>query len=327
MRKIGLATALFIAGAWLFIGSPRDGAAQFRAVWNVSAFAEKAEPAQPDGREPVPAMDGKASENDAPADSFDAQIRFWMAELAKEEGYEDWADAQWTRYPLGPGMHGWVILIRKDGKEIGYMIVNATSDGQLRLTEYGSGEYPLFGTETLYRALIKIGPFAAEDTPSGSPWNRWPPPDVERLYYGPLHAVWKIRLGQETVYADAKSGELLPLTEDSFSALTVRDGSLSDRKARIEARLRLPAFDPFERTNWAGGRPLEIADIDDLAEALADGKRITYAARLYGNAVLAPMAVTGYHRWSETDWFVRVELDGHRYIPFGIMTEFGRFYP
>jgi hypothetical protein len=48
---------------------------------------------------------------------------------------------------------------------------------------------------------------------------------------------------------------------------------------------------------------------------------------LYGNAVLAPMAVTGYHRWSETDWFVRVELDGHRYIPFGIMTEFGRFYP
>ena len=141
--------------------------------------------------------------------------------------------AKWNSYPLGPGTHGWVILFSDQGREVGYMIVQATESGEFRLMEYGTGSSPLFSLTTLYRSLVQ-----QELIPSTTLFEDFVQNETipfDRLYTSTLTSVWKVTLDDKTYYLDAKSGELLPLTKDPEPrepAESVRGTELSSDRLR-----------------------------------------------------------------------------------------------
>ena len=112
------------------------------------------------------------------------------------------------------------------------MLPNA---GGFRLTEYGTGKSPLFSLTTLYRSLIQ-----QELIPSTTLYDDFVQNETiieDRLYMDTLTSVWKIVLGDETYYLDAKSGEVLPLTEDPMPRM--RDGLESDGFIEQSAQTRV----------------------------------------------------------------------------------------
>lgn len=259
--------------------------------------------------------------------SFRTQVDGWIRSLASQEEFAGWQDARWTRYPLGPGMHGWVVLIQKDGREIGYMIVSAAEDGSLKLTEYGTGDKPLFGLETLYRSLLRLGRIES----SIELWSEHDEPPVrpERVYFSPLHAVWRLAGGNEWIYIDAATGEQLPLTAASFDGLAPYDTAHDVPASAPPPRsLVLPAFDPFDNTHWIADTPIaEPGNSRPFLDALdVGGSPITFVANLYDRTILAPFAVTGYHDWGGGAVYLRLEQDGSRFVPLDVLTEYGGFY-
>jgi hypothetical protein len=74
---------------------------------------------------------------------FEQAVNGWIAELSKQPELADWRHAKWRRQPLGPGMHGWIVLITEHEKTIGYLVVSIDDAGNFQLSEYGQGEYQI----------------------------------------------------------------------------------------------------------------------------------------------------------------------------------------
>lgn len=260
--------------------------------------------------------------------TFEDQIEAWIRTLSDQQGFEAWKDARWTRHPLGPGTHGWLILLHKNGREIGYMVVGSTTDGKWSLTEYGVGENPLFSMKTLYRSLVQHE--LIDPSIDFFAYLQAAPLPPERVYYSPLHAVWKIAHGSEWIYLDAKTGEWLPLSDPSFSSLQSPDHAelgLPIAGLSVKKALLLPTFDPFDDTDWITDKPIRFESAQHFAAALtADASPITYTANLYGKTVLAPFAATGFHDWGAGVPYIVLEQEGARYIPYSLLTTFGDFY-
>lgn len=250
-------------------------------------------------------------------------VEEWKRKLSKERGYEGWSKASWSSYPLGPGTHGWVVLISDGGHEVGYMIVHATDNGSLRLTEYGTGSSPLFSFNTLYRTLIQQE--LIPDTISYEQFMNEPIIRKERIYANPLEAVWKTEIDGETYYIDAKTGELLPMNEEPQS------NEKSSQKATAlsgdaDKRL-LPSFDPYERMSWVLGTPLSVNSLDDIKAALQEHEQLTYVAELYGGKVNVPLAVIGYRQQEGDAPYLVVDQDGERSVLLQDAIEQGHLYP
>ncbi|WP_127580043.1 hypothetical protein [Paenibacillus koleovorans] len=272
---------------------------------------------------------------------LDRQIQAWVDKLSAQTGFDTWSRATWNRFPLGPGLHGWVVLLQENGNEIGYLVVSSASDGSLVLAEYGIGSSPLFSLQTLYRTLVQLA--LIPDTMSLVAFVAQPGFTLERLYLSSLHAVWRLNAdSEESIYVDAKTGEQLPLSKRNIESLK----SLTNPSAATEASPSLglpkltdglqptaarewPIFDPFHNTYWlTGGSPLNVNNVNDLTLAMDSGPdtAITYRGDLYDRAVLAPFAVTGVVPWNDQSAFVRLEQDGSRYMPLEELKRFGTFH-
>jgi hypothetical protein len=224
-------------------------------------------------------------------------------------------------------MHGWLVLLHKDGKEIGYLVVGATEDGKLKLTEYGTGDNPLFSMNTLYRSLIQHELIRPDTDLAAYMKSSSTPP--ERLYFSPLHAVWKLQHERESIYMDAKTGELLPLSAQNFSPLQPFNpaAALPETIPQMVRSVIVPQFDPFDNTYWISDTPLPIASARDLLAIISvESLPVTFTANLYGKTVLVPLAVTGYHDWSGIAPYIRLEQEGERYVPFDVLTQYGSFH-
>ncbi|CAN7412301.1 hypothetical protein [Paenibacillus sp. LjRoot56] len=257
--------------------------------------------------------------------SFGSTISKWQSTLAKEDGFAGWLNARWNSYPLGPGTHGWVVILTDQGQEVGYMIVHATDSGGFRLTEYGTGKSPLFSLATLYRSLIQ-----QELIPSGTLYDDFVQNETiieDRLYMDTLTSVWKIALDDETYYLDAKSGELLPLTEDP-TPRTAYDLSVSTDLSHGTAQsLIRPPFDPYERMPWIKGTPLQVSTLPELKIALEQQGDLTYVTELYDGQVTMPLTVLGYQQWIYGDNYLILEHDGPRYVGLDASLALGKIYP
>lgn len=265
---------------------------------------------------------------------LDSAIDRWRQALASQSGFELWRDAGWTSYPLGPGTHGFIVLLLRDGQEVGYMIVTATPDGSYRLTEYGTGDKPLFSLSTLYRSLVQqalIDPHTSlaqflNDTSSKK----------ERLYADPLHAVWKLTLsgsGGSSVYLDAKTGEQLPVDETMLPDVGPGpypgvDASAAADTVSVADSLLLPAFDPYERISWVRGEPLPLSTFAQVREALTGKERLKLVAEPYGGAITVPLALVGYHVWKSAGGdYAAIDQEGVRYAAYDSLHAPGRLYP
>lgn len=267
-----------------------------------------------------------------PTDRFEQKVNRWISALADQTVFSEWKNAQWTRYPLGPGKHGWIVILSKHGKDVGYLVVIASQSGdELVLSEYGVGEYPLFSMSTLYASLnerqlisasMTLKQFASDTRIQKT-----------RLYLNPLHTVWLVPLENDITndretYLDAKTGEIYPLTKTEVKASTGEIPALtfSPQQERISESISLPSFDPYTLLNWVKDKPMNIQDWNDLKQKLDQQVKITFAAEIFGKHILIPYAVTGYHQWNEGEPYVQLEQEGARFIPFHSIARWGAFF-
>ncbi|NEW08633.1 hypothetical protein GK047_21795 [Paenibacillus sp. SYP-B3998] len=267
--------------------------------------------------EPRPSMNTQSEA------SFADTVNQWKITLSHERGFERWQQAAWNSYPLGPGTHGWVVILNAKGQDVGYMIVNAAENGSLRLSEYGTGDYPLFSLTTLYRSLVQQELISS--TTSLTEFAQNEKIIKERLYMDSLTAIWKIKLQDQTYYLDAKSGELLPLHQDPIPKQAVTSGEETELSGKLDDLL-LTAFDPYDRLHWVQGKPLSVTDMPTLKAALKQKNKLTYVAELYNNQVTLPLAVIGYKMWNGGEPYLAVDHVGTRYILLKEALEQGHLY-
>lgn len=261
---------------------------------------------------------------------FDQSVNRWVAELAQQPDFSDWKTARWERQPLGPGLHGWIVLVSDGKRELGYLVVIMDPDGEYRLAEYGLGQYPLFSENTLYRSLVQHGlisssiTFEQFATDKRSARDRW--------YFSPLQNVWSVTLEGSDYVLDAKTGELLILNRETLNALSEISNKhhpwpapLGDTLI-IDAALRLPPFDPYYDLSWVRNKPVKIKDLQQLQIFLQNKTKLTFVTDLYNGEIVYAFSVTGYHQWSGGDPFLSLDQDGSRFIPAEYMLQTGRFF-
>lgn len=263
----------------------------------------------------------------ANAVSLEAQVDAWIAELAKEEAFSSWRNATWRKAPLGPGQHGWIVYVHRaagGGKPLGYLIVGATPEGGYALVEYGVGDTPLFSSEVLDRALRSDGLEGVVFTAKAS---------VERLYFDPMHAFWKVSEAGVTRYADAANGAWLPVSATDVARLKVSTSPgefLSGKRLHI---MKQPG-DPYMSLEWLEAPDAAIDGWDDFAAwfAARDDGEAVYAGSAFAGAVTTPVGVAGYHRWPAAggskpmSGYVALEQEGlTRYAPLERLLAVGDF--
>lgn len=264
-----------------------------------------------------------AAQSDIPAPSLQNAVNRFIHELASHQGFEQWKQGAWTTYPLGPGTHGWIVIVTVDGQEAGYLVVQASGQDTYRLIEYGKGKYPLFSMQTLNRSLVRLEIIEY-------------PYHLERIYYNPLEALWKITVPQanRVWYIDAKTGEELPLDNDSQlpeseSGIFVKPLPFTNTDSLhtiIEAGQTEPS-DAYERLPWVQGKAETLVRFEQLRQWIDQGRKPIFAARLYGGNVHVPLPITGYQTWSGGESFVGVRQDDDRYLPLHAINPLGGFYP
>jgi hypothetical protein len=252
--------------------------------------------------------------------SLDAQIEHWITVLANHEEFESWQDAKWKSYPLGPGTHGWLVLVYNDKQEVGYLVVSSTPEGTFQLSEYGTGENPLFSLTKLNQTLVQHELIDNQDP-------------YERIYINPFQAVWKLIGKDYTYYFDAITGEAFPLTEKSIEKAQKSEKEFEPKTELIRAlphlseSLLLPVFDPFEQLNWINNEPMQIEGLADLIKTMTKApEKITYTASIFDDNILMPFALVGYHIWDRGEAYLSLDQQGLRFIPFPSLQKQGQFY-
>lgn len=263
---------------------------------------------------------------------LDIQIEAWIAALAREQPFAEWRDARWTRVPLGPGLHGWLVLLHKQEREIGYIVVGSTEDGQLKLVEYGAGSNPLFSLHTLYRTMVQLDRIepvqaASADDSIGLPLTAYSSPP-RPLYYGPLHALWELDGDGEPQYIDAWTGEALPLTKQQLAAIQPFEpaSALPARLPVLQSSVLLPGFDPFNHSHWLTDSPVAMTSETLRLLVTPNSPPVVFKANLYDRTLLVPAAVTGWQEWPGLPPYLRLELAGERYVPFDALLPYGSFH-
>jgi hypothetical protein len=277
---------------------------------------------QPAGQDEV-ASQGQVVE--PPAD-LQQQIARLVGKLSKQPGFELWSQARWDSYPLGPGIHGWVVVLTKDGKECGYLIVNAAPDGTYKLGEYGTGPNPLFGLSALAQSLQSSELGVGVDSKVNSV-------KVERLYVGPWHAVWSIIGKGETRLWDAATGDPLPIRWDivsgEFASLGQAGGSGTGGNDSVKRTLQSSAFDPYERLNWLIDDPMPTPSLAEISTIVSSpgSVRLTFVAQPFDGQTIYAYAVSGVQVWDTADPYIRLSINNNdRYIPYSQMIQLGHFY-
>lgn len=281
--------------------------------------------AQEDNQQTVAALPAQSPTEQAAegeAAGMAKTIRAWLSALSGEPGFEDWNSATWSIYPLGPGTHSWVVLLHSDSREIGYLVLAADGENDYRVQEYGQGPYPLFSMNTLHRSLEQRG-LIPESIPASA---------ITRYYAAPLQGVWKIGAGsEEPLYLDAKTGgELPPLTswlQEPAAAGSHLEGLGAVLPGQLSDSLTRDPFDPFLKPVWLKGKPLPAADFGEWKTGIKEtDSALTYLGKWYGGAALYPLAVTGFHEWSQAGPYLRLEHDGSRYVPYSGAAGLGSFF-
>jgi hypothetical protein len=265
-------------------------------------------------------------------EQFDGTVNEWIAELSKQEEFTDWnsPSLRWDKHALGPGLHGWIVIITDHNQELGYLVISADSNQMYHLSEYGHGEYPLFSVNTLYRSLVQHE--LIDSSISFEQFQTIDHMSYQRIYISPLQSIWLFTKGDESYQLDAKTGELMSIDSQALrrvmTSSTSNDSWIAPQAdtRRIHQSVQLPATDPLEHLGWILNPPSTIKSLQQLQASLNSGQYLTFIADLYDDTVVYALSVTGYHQWNAGDPFISVDQDGSRFIPSQLMMETGRYY-
>jgi hypothetical protein len=259
--------------------------------------------------------------------TFEESVNGWIEQISGQARFEAWQGAKWKSYPLGPGTHSWVVLLYQEDQEVGYMVVSASPGGKYILSEYGTGENPLFSLQTLYHSLIR-----QELIPNHLNFNEFIEAQknyaIERVYAGPMLAFWGLTINNEFLVLSAASGDQYPISAtDLPKTASLNEAGVSAQDASVTGSLHLAAFDPYERLNWVQNEPLTVSRADDLVKLLSENTQITYTAEIIDETILIPLPIVGYHQWNDGNVYVIAdEQYGLRFVPFQSLAETGFFY-
>lgn len=261
-------------------------------------------------------------EPDMVVGSLSQALDHWMEALAADPRFWEWDGAERAISPLGPGTHGWVVILSRGQQEIGYLIIHAEQDGSLRLSEYGTGSQALFSLQSLRHAAQWNGLMQR----AGLSAEHFTDEQIHRLYSSSAEAVFVIDATESKVIINAKNGEWYALEpaiqlEENYDYLEhaghsvqhVRD-NLSMRSVRIENH-HLPEFDAFERTLWLDGEELVLNDFHTLASKLDQGDHVLAVTYAF-DKILLTWPIIGYHLWNGEIPYLIISDEGERYIPF-----------
>jgi hypothetical protein len=322
-----LLTASICAGAYFLLPNRSSALEEWNLTSTVPVQAMHTNFA-PQHQTGVAAAAAKANSSgivkDKPVSILDDTVNTWKQTLAKEKGFEAWSNAAWNSYTLGPGNHGWVIILQNAGQEIGYMIIHAAENGDLRLTEYGSGSSPLFSLTTLYQSLMQLE--LISDSTSFEEFIKQNPLAHNRWYTDAFHAVWKITLNQMTYVLDAKTGEALPVDDSSFNSIGRTPLPDSTSLTGTVDESLVPTFDPYDRLPWVEGTPLPVTGLEELKSVMQKHAQLTYAADLYEGKVTYALAVRGFRQWGKDDPYLILDQKGPRYLLLSFAVDQGKFY-
>ncbi|MDI4645115.1 hypothetical protein [Cohnella hashimotonis] len=251
-----------------------------------------------------------------------------VSQLSGQPGFTAWKTGSPRIEALGPGTHGWLAtVVGPKGMPLGYAVVYAAEDGSCRLGEYGLGPKPLFDTTTLRLALA-----AGSYIPAASS-NAF---RAVKHYIHPLAAAWEVRLEKETIWLDAKSAELLPISNEvqwlSAAAnepyLPADAGAVADKPREIRLLTSAETFDPYERLSWLLGDKPFAPQQDRLIARVKAKDRLVYVAEPLGDKMLYALSVVGYQRWQSGRLDVALDMNGQRFIPLDSLTKInkGLFY-
>lgn len=252
---------------------------------------------------------------------LEQQVKAWVERLAEQKPFKDWQTADPQIEALGPGTHSWLVLFTKGGKDIGYMVVHAVTDGSFQLGEYGTGPYSLFSQQLMRQSLIDSGLITREDQAI----------TARKHYAHPFAAAWEITIGQETFWLDAKTGEQLPLDAETWHRLFPDNkpdySGAEDGQRTVALRLN-ESFDAYEKLTWLTKEaPFPAKDAAKLQKRLNNKQHLRYVTEPFGDAMLYAVPVVGYQRWSNGRLDMAIDMQGTRFIPLDAMlSNKGLFY-
>ncbi|WP_339241234.1 hypothetical protein MKX40_10185 [Paenibacillus sp. FSL R5-0517] len=273
-----------------------------------------------------------ASQNDklAPA----AVQRFaeqQAAALGTANAEADWKNADLDFYPLGPGTHSWLVQAALDGKPMGYMIITATEQGHLMLSEYGQGEQSPYNNELLGQALDRQHVNLEALLAGGG--------ELHRGYALPLLAYWKVEQpNHPALYIDATNGDVLPsellkLLEDYSKQVSAIITKLSIAPSGTVDPIHLrPVFNPADNLLWMTSKPIAANRAREVIQHGED-QEIVFSADDRNVVYGGPLPVSGYQLWHadhEAESILYVALGGktsiQRFVPLSTLQQDGQFY-
>ncbi|MFF2886812.1 hypothetical protein [Paenibacillus sp. NPDC057967] len=265
---------------------------------------------------------GQAS--DSASSDVQKQAKFWVDELSAKPGYKSWQGTTISVSPLGPGTHSWLAVIQNTTQaSVGYLVIHATEEGSFQLGEYGTGSYPLFNEQSLQLSLLQLELIYKQIK-------------AERVYTHPLHAAWRITSKSRVHYADAVSGEQLPVSKDDEWNQTGEDNhsppaGLTEAQAKVKKSTVIPSFNPYGRLPWLTKAPISFTDqkYSALLKWIGEKKEIRYTVESYEGKLLQVWSIVGYDTWEGGQLYLALtkeESDDRRYMPIDLLTKQGKFY-
>lgn len=264
-------------------------------------------------------------------EKLEQHVTAWIQELSGSDArFAKWPEAKRSVYPLGPGSSAWLIILSREGQDIGYLVAGDDTEGNLKLVEYGTGSFPLFSTNNLHRELVRAGLISNHTNTQDAPdlnTLRTMLDRIEPVYYNPFEAFWEVSHNGTLYFFDAQTSQRYEFDQrpkrTHHLAFTL---SLAPHAAAAAGKLvSLEAFDPYDHFQWLVSDPIAHVNDSDFMKMLDDGERFTFFTSLYENTIKAPFAVTGYQSWANAA-YVRIEDEGERYISYPIIQQFGELY-
>lgn len=243
----------------------------------------------------------------------------------------NWKNADLDFYPLGPGTHSWLVQAAFEGKPIGYMIITATEQGQMKLSEYGQGAQSPYNSELLGQVLERQHVNLEALLAGGG--------EIHFHYALPLLAYWKVeRPNHAALYFDATNGDLLPSdilnrleAESKQLSSSITDSSAASSITADPIHLQ-PVFNPADNLMWITTKPVADYRVQDLIQH-GKHQEIVFSADDHNVIYGGPLPVSGYQLWHRdhgAESIPYIAIGGNtsiqRFVPLSTLQQDGQFY-
>lgn len=233
----------------------------------------------------------------------------WHEQLAQQASFSQWKNASLSISALGPGTHGWLVLIKQKDDVIGYMIIHALEQGGFALSEYGTGD----------PASLQLITKHAESF----------------TYYGPFHNIIPLTADGAISYIEPFLQEDFPIDataiEQAENEYTEIGHGASKQPALITGMESIEYFSPYDVMPWLTTDPLNYKFEDDTSiEVMIElGSQLRYTTESWNDCIFSVYSITGYHEWNEFDLYIALQGENEqltRYIPYATLMAQGLFY-